>query len=157
VSAARSGFVAVSLAESLAASGERSASSQSAFGVDLEYSREHWLLRGEVVHSRWAIPTLDSPESDGPLTALAAHVEGRYRVLPGFYVAARAERLGFSRVAGTGGQRLAWEAPVSRVELGGGYSLARNIVVKATYQHNSRDTALPASEGFVSVQLIAWF
>ncbi|MFB3855588.1 MAG: hypothetical protein ACE148_17450 [Vicinamibacterales bacterium] len=157
VSAARSGFVAGSLAARLAASGERSASSQSAFGLDLEYSWGHWLLRGEAVHSRWAIPAFDSPAIDSPLTALAAHLEARYRVLPGFYLASRVERLGFGRVTGSNGQPTPWEAPVSRVEIGGGYLLARNLLVKASYQRNSRDASLPSARGFFAAQLLAWF
>ena len=31
------------------------------------------------------------------------------------------------------------EAPVTRVEVGGGYSLQRNLLLKVAYQHNTRD------------------
>ena len=31
-----------------------------------------------------------------------------------------------------------WDAPVTRVEVGGGYSLLRNLLLKASFQHNTR-------------------
>ena len=67
--------------------------------------------------------------------------EARYQMRPGLYVAGRLGHVGFSSVTGTRfeGRPTAWDAPVTRIELGGGYSVTRNIIVKLAYQQNWRD------------------
>ena len=54
------------------------------------------------------------------------------------YAAARFDHLGFSDVTGATAT-LPWDAPVTRVEVGGGYSIQRNLLLKLSYQHNNRD------------------
>lgn len=155
LSGSRSGFVTGSLADGVGLDrGE--AGGQRALAFDAEFSRGYWLVRGEIVRSAWTIPEVGAPFLDGPLSSVGAHVEARYRVLPGLYVAARAERLTFSRISGSAG-RLPWEAPVSRFEVGGGYALARNLLLKASYQHNERDTTYAPTAGYASAQLLVWF
>lgn len=131
---------------------------QTAAGVDLEYSRGHWLVRGETVWSRWDMPLA----ADGvqlPLGARAISIEGRYRLRPRIYVAARADDLAFSRITGTlfGGAPTSWDAPVSRVEIGGGYYLQRNVIARAAIQHNRRDGGRIRSRTFLAVQIAYWF
>ena len=41
--------------------GSRGGSTQRALGVDAEYSRDHWLVRGEAIWNRWQVPTLSEP------------------------------------------------------------------------------------------------
>ena len=51
-----------------------------------------------------------------------------------------------------------WDAPVTRVEVGGGYSLQRNLVFKLSYQHDRRDGGpLERKATFVAAQLVYWF
>jgi hypothetical protein len=79
---------------------------QEGFGVDLEYSGGYTLLRGEVVVDRWETPFRDGAPTRR-LGSVAAWVEGKVKLSPRWYVAARGERLDFSRI-GTGiarGQR----------------------------------------------------
>ena len=86
----------------------------------------------------------------------AGHVSrGRYKITAGLYGAARLDHLGFSEVTGSAG-RATWDAAVSRVEVGGGYSIQRNLVFKLSYQHNSRDTAKQPMLNFVAAQLVFW-
>ena len=122
---------------------------QTAFGADAEYSRDYWLVRAEALWSRWDMP---APVATA-VRARAIWVEGRYKVLPGLYVAARADHLGFSRLAG--GQT--WDAPVLRLEGGGGYSIRRHILLKAVYQYNRRDGGRQRSLGLAAGQLLLWF
>jgi hypothetical protein len=129
---------------------------QRAHGVDIEYSRDHWVVRGDVVLSEWQMPLVD----DGPmplgLRALGTTVEGRYTFLPGVYAAARVDHIGFSRIAATG--RLdEWDAPVRRVEVGGGYYLQRNLVAKTSVQFNARDGGRVTESRLLSAQLSYWF
>lgn len=132
---------------------------QSAIGADAEYSRDHWLLRGELVWSRWTLPFAAAPPEGSSVAALATWMEGRYRISPRWYVAARADRLGFSGVTSTepGASAVAWDAPVRRFEAGAGYYLSRNIVARATMQWNDRDGGRVRSRRFLSAQVAYWF
>ncbi|MBA2303802.1 MAG: hypothetical protein H0W08_14365 [Acidobacteria bacterium] len=114
---------------------------QTAVGADIEYSRDHWLVRSELVWSRWDLPLNTIPAESDHLSALATWIEGRYRWTPRLYLAARVDRLGFARISGelSGGVRTPWEAPVTRLEAGAGYSLARNLVLRAVLQRNHRE------------------
>ncbi|HXH07241.1 MAG TPA: hypothetical protein VNI83_11690 [Vicinamibacterales bacterium] len=132
---------------------------QQAFGVDLEYSRGHWLVRGETIVSAWRLPAVASPHIDGALVARATWAEGRYRLSPRFYAAARADRLDFSRLRGTlfGGAPTTWDAPVTRFEVGGGWYVQRNVIVKLVVQRNWRDGGRQRERTFVSAQAHYWF
>jgi hypothetical protein len=129
---------------------------QTAWGGDAEYSRGYYLLRFETVFSRWTMPSLGSPPLGGPLGALATSVEGRYKIRPGFYVAARADHLGFSEVVGSKGAGT-WDASVSRFEGGGGYSIQRNLLLKVSGQFDRRDGGRTRTARFVAGQLVFWF
>jgi hypothetical protein len=124
---------------------------QEAVGLDAEYSRGHWLVRTEVIATRWQLPYLPSP-----LTARAAFVEARVRVHPRWFLAGRVDRLDFSTLATSQGQE-SWDAPVSRVEAGGGWYFRRNLVAKAVWQHNWRDGGRVRRAGYASAQLLFWF
>lgn len=127
---------------------------QRAWGLDLEYSRGYWLVRGEGVWSGWDVPAVRQPLVASPLRARALSLEGRYKLRPGLYAAARLDHLGFSRL---GSRPVAWDAPVLRAEAGAGYHLRRNLLVKAVYQHNRRDGGRVRSFGVGAAQLLFWF
>jgi hypothetical protein len=137
----------------------RAAPVQRAVGADAEYSRGHWIVRAEAIRSTWSVPGVFSAAGAMDLSATAGWVEGRYRATPRLFVAARADTLTFSKVAGTlfRGVPTPWEAPVTRVEVGGGWYLQRNLVVKTTVQRNRRDGGRQRNRTFVSGQLLFWF
>jgi hypothetical protein len=124
---------------------------QEAIGIDAEYSRDRWLVRGELIRSMWRLPSI--PQR---LTAHAGFVEGRMRVHPRVFVAGRVDRLDFSRLA-DGAIQQTWDAPVTRVEGGGGYYFRRNLVGKVALQHNVRDGGRVRQRTFTSAQLLFWF
>lgn len=132
---------------------------QRAAGIDLELSRGHWLVRGEVMGTRFASPTLRTNGRPRALVALASSLEARYKWHPRFYSATRVEHLGFSSILGSaeGAQPTPWDAPVTRVEAGGGVYLAHNMVGKLMYQHNWRVATDTESQGRVAAQLSYWF
>jgi len=132
---------------------------QAAFGADLEVSSGHWLVRSEVVVNTWSVPAVQKPFIEDRLTATGAWVEARYRVSPRWYVAGRADRLGFSRLIGTlfAGQPTTWDAPVRRGQIAAGYYVRRNIVARAEYQYNWRDGGRPHERGLASAQILYWF
>ena len=155
-SASRGKFFSSSLVDSLGPTAETGINEQRALGFDAEYARGYWIVRAEGILSTWRLPQLDVWSADGSLRAFAFDLEGRYRIRPGLYAAARVDRLDFNDVCGTTGCQ-SWDAPVRRVEVGGGYSIRRNVVVKGVYQYNWRDTIRNRAQGLASVQLMVWF
>jgi hypothetical protein len=156
VSAARGPFVSATAARGAVGDGHDGEFTQTAWGADIEYSRDYYLVRAETVFSEWRVPAVGAPIIDAPLRALATYIEGRYKILPGLYAAARVDHLGFSEVTGTSGPET-WDAPVTRVEVGGGYSLLRNLLLKVSGQHNTRDGGRVTSLNLVSAQMVYWF
>jgi predicted porin len=155
-SAARGPFLADPASRGAVGDGQNGHFTQSAFGIDLEYARDHFQVRGETIVSRWRVPAVHMSLITEPLRATATYVEGRYKIRPGLYAAARVDRLGFSEIDSTQG-RGTWEAPVRRIEVGGGYYLQRNLILKASYQHNARKGGRVTGQQFVSGQLVFWF
>ena len=155
-SASRGVFLERSLTDALQTTGQSGVNDQRAVGFDAEYSRGYWLLRAEGIFSSWRVPPVAAPYIDAPLHAFGLDVEGRYRILPGLSAAVRVGRLGFNQVSGSTGS-FGWEAVVWRVEAGGSYALRRNVLVKAVYQYNWRDTPYMHTAGLASAQLLVWF
>lgn len=130
---------------------------QRAHGLDLEYSRDRWMVRSDTVYSQWQVPLEPEPLTRGLLKAVAVSLEGRYAFLPGAYAAARAEHLAFNRVSGTRGV-VPWEAPVTRYEVGGGYYFQRNLVGRLSVQQNRRPAAGRVRQStLVAAQVLYWF
>jgi hypothetical protein len=126
---------------------------QQAEGLDMEFARGHWLVRAEAIGSEWRIPLGGRTT---PLRALATSVETRYAVLPGLYTAGRVEHLTFNRIEGASSS-LAWEAPVTRIEIGAGYYLRRNLEARGSWQTNERDGGRIRTGRFGAAQLLFWF
>jgi hypothetical protein len=109
---------------------------QRAAGVDMEVATGPWVVRGEVLASRWQVPALATGAVD-PLMAMTGWVEGRVRLLPGLDLGLRLEHLGFSTLDAAGTQE-PWEAAVSRVESGLAFVPARHLRFKIAAQRNRR-------------------
>jgi hypothetical protein len=155
-SAARGAFISDAAASAVPGGADANAYTQTALGGDIEYSRDYFLVRAETMWSRWTVPPISDPLIDVPLRAFAVSLEGRYKLRPGLYAAARVDHLGFSDITGTAGSQ-SWEARLSRVEFGGGYYLQRNLVLKLSYQYNTRDGGRQPTLGLPAAQLVYWF
>jgi hypothetical protein len=155
-SAARGPFLSDSAARAAVGNGHDGEFTQTAWGGDIEYSRQYYLLRFETILSEWKVPAVQAPFIDVPLRALGTYVEGRYKIRPGLYAAARLDHLGFNEITGTA-RRETWDAPVTRVEVGGGYSLQRNLLFKLSYQHNTRDSSRVPMLNLAAAQIVFWF
>lgn len=158
-SAARGEWMASSVTRLLAPDLATAGHPQTAYGADVEYSRGHWIVQGEMVASRWTMPFSNPVHVLEDVKAYGGWIEGRYRLTPRIFVAGRADRLSFSKIAGTlfSGKPTPWDAPVDRLEAGGGYYLQRNLVARAVVQHNRRDGAGVRHRTFLSAQLSYWF
>jgi len=154
-SASRGAFVDSNAADAAKAN-DQNRFTQAAWGADAEYSRGYYLIRFETILSQWTLPPWNAPLIDRPVRAAAFSIEGKYKIIPGLYAAARFDHLGFSTLTGSAGPN-SWEAPVKRLEMGGGYSLQRNLILKASYQHNTRDTFYMPSADLVAAEVVFWF
>ena len=155
-SAARGPFVTATAARGAVGDGRDGEFTQTAWGTDIEYSRDYYLVRAEALFSRWRLPEVGAPVINEPLRALGTYVEGRYKIRPGLYAAARVDHLGFSEVTGSL-RRETWDAPVTRIEIGGGYSILRNLLLKLSYQHNTRGGGRVTELDLMAAQLVYWF
>jgi hypothetical protein len=156
LSAARGPFVSREAARAAGREADGGGFTQTAWGADLEYSRGYYLVRVETIVSEWRLPLVADGAGDLQLRAIGASLEGRYRIQPGLYAAARLDHLGFSRVEGRLG-REPWEAPVSRLEVGGGYSLRRNLLLKLSVQRNTRSSTRLRRLTIGAAQVVWWF
>ena len=156
VSAAHGPFVSRQAAHAAVGSEQDGAFAQTAWGGDVEYSRAYYVLRVETVFSQWTMPSLGSPAISGPLRAVAASVEGRYKIRPGFYVAARADHLGFNTIVGSAGPAT-WDATTRRIEAGGGYFIRKDLLMKISVQFDDRNGGRTRQARLVAGQLAFWF
>jgi hypothetical protein len=156
-SLARGPFVSDSAARSAVGDGHDQEFTQTAWGADLEYSHAYYLIRFETIVSAWRLPVVRQPVIDMSLSAVSTSVEGRYKIMPGLYAAARVDHLGFSDIAGSLVTE-SWDVPVTRVEIGAGYSIQRNLLLKLSYQHDNRDGGPLERVGKLgAAQLVFWF
>jgi hypothetical protein len=155
-SAARGEYLNKVLESALPAGRQLDEGVQRAFSVDAEYSEGRFLARSEVIRSRWTIPVALTSANPEQLAATSFLAEARYRVLPGVQVAARGEHLGFAPLRVPGGMQR-WEAPVTRVEVGTSYTVIRNVVLKASWQRNTRDGGRVRRETLGAMQVVYWF
>ena len=139
---------------------------QRGLGLDAEYSRGYWIVRGELIDSRWNLPKINNPPIDRPLHATGGFVEARYRLTPRYFVAGRVDHLTFTRIlgerqpSGNPGTWTPWDAPVSRIELGGGVNFTRHIVGRGVVQYNWREAPVQfvgTVRLYASGQLSFWF
>jgi len=129
---------------------------QRAVGLDSEASWGRWLVRGELVLNAWTLPALDSPRVADPLKAVTGYLEVKVRLLPRLYMAARGDSLRFSNLAGSTVTNT-WDANVSRVEVGAGYTVRRGLILKASIMNNHRDGGLVHDSLLGAVQALFWF
>ena len=151
VSAARGQFLSRAAAHVRLGRPSRTRSNQTAIGADAEYSRDYYLIRAEAVAQH--VDAADHRRTAGRHGRL-----GRRALQdPSALVCRRAARPldvqlhhGVSRTA-------EWEAPVTRLEFGGGYLLQRNLQLKASFQRNTREGGRVTHLKIGSAQLVFWF
>ena len=155
VSAARGVFVADTVREARpdAPAGH---DDQRAVGVDAEASWGRWLIRGEYVANAWRLPPLDAPRITVPLESRAGYLEAKVRLLPRLYAAVRADTMRFSSIQGSAGAD-SWEADVSRLEYGVGFTIRRGLLMKTSVLSNWRDGGRVRTSHLGAVQLLFWF
>ena len=155
-SASRGAWVNRTVDAAIAGTNSGDRSRQIAFGGDAEFSTGPFLIRGEAIRSTWTMPSIATLQLREPLVATSMLVEGRYKIAPGLYVAARGDRIDFGWITGAQGPGT-WEARTWRLETGVGYSITRNIQMKGSWQLNDRDGGRVRTDAIFAGQLLYWF
>ena len=155
-SASRGAWLNRNIDDAVASADAGDRSRQIAFGGDAEYSAGRLLVRGEAIRSTWAMPAITTLQLTEPLIATSMLVESRVKIVPGLYVAVRGERIDFSWITGVQGPNT-WEARTWRIETGAGYSLMRNLQLKASWQRNDRNGGRVRRDSLVAGQVLYWF
>lgn len=155
-SAARGAWLSKDVAQLLPGDRKASHYDQAALGADAEYSRDHWLVRSELVLNRWRLPFAATAPDGVDLDALAVWVEGRYKLTPRVSIGFRADRLGFSDVT-TAAATLPWDGPIRRAEAAVSYAIQRNLTARVGVQKNDREAGRVRRRTYLAAQLAYWF
>jgi hypothetical protein len=97
--------------------------------ADLEFQLDRFELRGEAAHNTWETPTV------GDLDVDAGYVELKVATLADAYVAGRYDVERFGKIEDSSGEEHPWDDDVTRVEIGAGYRLTRDVIAKLVWQH----------------------
>jgi len=118
---------------------------------DLELSYSHGVLYSEYAYNRYQSPFV------GNLDSRAWYVEGKWTVIPGWYVAARFDRMTFSDVPLVAGGVESWDANVWKREIGIGFKPSTRLVAKLVHQQNQVSLSPRVVHAFVAGQLSVVF
>ncbi|MBK8035865.1 MAG: hypothetical protein IPK22_01835 [Verrucomicrobiaceae bacterium] len=113
---------------------------QTTLGLDSRWAHHHWMISGEVIATRF------ETASAGHLDALAWHLQARYKLAPGLWLAARGGQLLCNSSNGPAGTPVRWSPDVWRVELALGWHLSPNILLKLDYSLTRTNGTFPAGE-----------
>jgi hypothetical protein len=130
--------------------GEPSDYHQRLAGIDGEYSIGRARLHSEAYFSSWEAPLIDED-----LNVLGGYVEGAYDVTPRWLGAVRVGAMAFGEIDTPTGARTAWDDDVLRVESALTYRVARELHLRAGWQHTEFLTGGEESEDLLALQLRA--
>lgn len=119
--------------------------------TDLELSYGHGVLYSEYVFNRFQSPFV------GNLDLRAWYVEGKWTVIPGWYVAARFDRMVFDDVPLSAGGVAAWDADLWKREIGIGFKPSGRLITKLVHQESRVNTTPALVRAFMAAQLSVVF
>jgi hypothetical protein len=124
---------------------------QQLLGSDLELSYSHGVLYSEYIRNRFESPFV------GNLDLQAWYVEGKWTVIPGWYVAARFDRMVFDDVALAAGGSTPWDADLWKREIGIGFKPSAHLLAKVVHQESQVDVTPRNRRSFAAAQLSVTF
>ena len=102
-------------------------------GYELYYSTRYFEAHSEAFYSYWEHPYVDN------LKLFSGYLEGKYKFTPGWYCAGRVGFYEPGKLATGTGERIHWDYPVKRYEVGIGYHPNRKSTIKLVTQVNRFD------------------
>ncbi len=124
---------------------------QEVAATDLELSYGRGVFYSEYLYSRFESPFV------GNLDVRAWYFEGKWTVLPGWYIAGRYDRMIFADVALSTGGVAAWDADLWKRELGIGFKPSKQLVAKLVHQESRINASPPIVRAFAAAQLSVTF
>lgn len=113
---------------------------QNSLGLDVRWARHDWIVSGEVMLTEF------ETARSGDLQAASWFVQARYKVSPGVWLAARIGQMLANEAVGPGGVPFAWQSDVWRAEIGGGWRIRPDVLLKAGYTFNHTEDDPVAGE-----------
>jgi len=119
--------------------------------ADLELSYGHGVFYSEIATSRYESPFV------GNLDLKTWYFEGKWTILPGWYVAGRYDRMIFSDVPLATGAVEGWDADLWKREIGIGFKPSKSLVAKVVHQQSQVNVSPPVVRAFAAAQLSVTF
>lgn len=110
---------------------------QNSLGFDARWAHHDLIVSGEVVFSQFETLTTSD------LRAASLYVQARWTARPGMWLAARFGQLLANNVSVPGGADFSWQSDVWRAEIGSGWRITSNLLLKVDYSftHTADDPA----------------
>lgn len=106
---------------------------QTALGLDARWAHRDLVVTGELVLSEFETPAA------GDLQAASWFLGVRWKTSPGVWLAARFGQLLANEADGPAGSEVPWQPDVWRAELGAGWRLSPDVLLKAGYAFTHTD------------------
>jgi hypothetical protein len=151
VSGARGPYLGAGLNDDVPAGHSVDEYMQELVAGDLELSYSHGVLYSEYAYNRFQSPYV------GNLDSRAWYVEGKWTVIPGWYVAGRFDRMTFSDVPLVAGGVTSWDANVWKREIGIGFKPSTRLIAKLVHQQSQVNVSPRVVHAFVAGQLSVVF
>jgi len=120
---------------------------QEIWGFDASFARGPVQLRGELLLDSWDLPNVREYPRD-----VSFYGEGRVKVTPGLFAAARYSGIRFDRISNGAGGEAEWDYPADRLQLAAGYRLGRTTELRAEYMLNSTSAPPPGNDDLLSLR-----
>lgn len=122
---------------------------QTLYDLDFAFERGYWSLFGEMVFNQW-----DAPAKSNSFNVWGAYFEIKYKIRPGYFIAGRVATLVFQPFRFSAETEFRWDDNLSRYELGFGYYLARETLLKLLLQKNVSER-VDLKDDYLALQLSA--
>lgn len=122
---------------------------QQTLGLDARWAHHNLVLSGEVVISEFETP------ASGDLRAASWFLQARWVVSPGFWLATRFGQTMANDAENPAGDDIAWQPDVWRAEIGAGWRITPDLLLKAGYSFTHTDGDRDAGENLLGTG-IGW-
>jgi hypothetical protein len=127
-------------------------------GLSAELEYRHLSVVGELAANRWESPfVVDGDGRRQDLEVTGFYAEGRYKLRPGLFAAARWSGLRFGDIDDGSGVERSWDYDTTRLELGLGYWVTDGVLGKLAAQLNDLNRRDTENDHILATQLSVRF
>ena len=116
---------------------------QTLLGLDLRWAHRGWIVSGEAFFTQYKTLHED-------FRSFSYYLQSRYKIAPGLWFAARFGQTRSNEVSIPSGGQTSWSPDITRAELGLGWRITRDTLIKAQYAHTdiTNNVSTPAEDLF---------